>query len=175
MNAIRRSLDCRQRHSVFSGEGASGFSRLIATAYLFRDLAAQFIARSVAMPSFGNLIVHVVLLGAEKEVVRIDATRVVALMQDIHTNRNAAAMKQPRKAMRPHLTTNEVKVPVLIAGIALEVPAPALVNNNCGEEGFGGGKLRLRHDLGIPFIPRSASTARAFAEPLASPLYREVG
>ena len=80
-----------------------------------------------AVSAFHHHVVGVVLCGAEKEVIRAHARRIITMMANIHSFRNGTIQQFPRDAVglvgSPPVATNRIKgtIPVLV-GTCLPYP-----------------------------------------------------
>lgn len=118
-------------------------------------------------------IVVVVLSRTEKQVFRINARRIVALMQDAKSVRNIPKVKNPRDTVGPTTVRGPIELTVAVVGL-ISQPYPArsktltkrnrLLTNLCPESDLTWYFLRshdlnLRHRLGLWLGSLAASTA----------------
>jgi hypothetical protein len=66
------------------------------------DFVIRKFAGGSSSPVFCNRVPAIVKFGAEKQMIRTDARRIIAAMENLHSIRDFAVVEQPRDAMRSH-------------------------------------------------------------------------
>ncbi len=126
---------------------------VVVTARQLGCLGSRPVAISVGQPSFGNCVVGVVGRRTEKQVCRIDAGRIVAVVAHKHPGRNGAIRQLPGDAMGSPLGSinRNPAVAVLVAGprpqpatgrLLNPTPEPLFVRASHGRESYHTDVLR---------------------------------
>src|SRR3990167_1615484 len=90
------------------------------------DLRGMVKSVASCCPPLGNHVAHVVGLGAEKQMIGIDAAAIVAGMEHLHVVRNLSLRQHERHAMRPlklTFTSHKLTVDISLAWSAGPEPA----------------------------------------------------
>lgn len=116
----RRSIDDPAdrvfSHAKGRRQGRAWFTLRRPPSYLVYLFGVQLLAAPRTLPPLPQGIVHVGFLRAEKEMTGVDATRVIAAMQDTQTRWDLAAGGQPRQPMRPNPEAAIGEVPIAARG-----------------------------------------------------------
>jgi len=93
------------------------------------SVCRESVAERSARPALNGAVVHVVSLGAEKQVRRVAARRVVALVTDEHAIGNWPEVQLPRNAMGKQYSSGigPACADGTVAGCSRALPAPATI------------------------------------------------
>ena len=95
--------DLRFADSIRFSKLFIGASLLMKMAHFFNITCGQFchaVRFAFDKAVFGNGVVNVLFLSTKKEMIGVDAGRIVAFVKDLFSNWNGTIMKLPRKTMR---------------------------------------------------------------------------